>query len=184
MNKPIVRSLLLLPVFALCFCAGAQKPGKDLQVVLIRHAEKPEYGDDLTCQGVNRSRALPGVLYAKFGLPAVIYVPSVEGKKANKHERMTQTIAPFADKYHLSLNHDFDVDDAKALAREILQQKGTILVVWEHKRLPDIARALGVEDKLKWPDGDFDGIWIIRIHKGKVSLVRDQEGLRPSTICQ
>lgn len=41
-------------------------------VVLIRHGEKPVSGlGQLSCQGLNRALALPGVLMAKLGRPTV-----------------------------------------------------------------------------------------------------------------
>ena len=70
----IFYPLTLLVCLLFTFNAHGQQKDKELKIVLIRHAEKPAEGYRLSCQGVNRANALPPVLYAKFGLPVVIYV--------------------------------------------------------------------------------------------------------------
>jgi hypothetical protein len=161
-----------------------QEKKEELRVILIRHAEKPEYGGDLNCQGMNRARLLPALLYSRFGLPSTTYIPAPPKKDPTRRSRMYQTIMPFVDKYHLTLNSAYEEKDFTGIARDILSKKGTILVVWDHSRLPGVARALGIrDDELNWRSEDYDGIWIITFHGGKASLTREKEGLKPSTAC-
>ena len=155
-----------------------------LKVILIRHAEKPKKGDNLTCQGVNRSMELTPVLYSRFGLPVAIYVPAMHFGDNTKHSRMFQTIVPFAAKYNLPISGKFHEDDTAELAREIREQKGTVFVVWEHSRLPAIAHSLGIQDPtLTWSDDDYDSIWIITWQGGVAHMERSSEGLHPSSAC-
>lgn len=155
-----------------------------LKVILIRHAEKPRKGDNLTCQGVNRSMELTPVLYSRFGLPVAIYVPAMHFGDNTKHSRMFQTIVPFAAKYNLPISGKFHEDDTAELAREIREQKGTVFVVWEHSRLPAIAHSLGIQDPtLTWSDDDYDSIWIITWQGGVAHMERSSEGLHPSSAC-
>jgi len=174
------------------------------KVVLIRHAEKPASGFNLTCQGLNRSMQLPAVLYSRFGLPVATYVPSMAFGDNTKHSRMFQTIVPFAAKYNLPLCSKFAEDDTVALAQEVRSKRGTVIIVWEHSRLPAIARCLGITDPtLHWPDKDYDSIWIITYpararaeakagagaaadadaDAGIPRLRKSKEGLHPSTAC-
>ena len=45
--------------------------------MFLRHGEKPSGGyGQLTCQGLNRSLALPDVLLAKYGKPTYLYAPN------------------------------------------------------------------------------------------------------------
>src|ERR1700733_13608402 len=141
-NKGLVKGFFI-GVFlssSLLFCQGgySQEAGGELRVVLIRHGEKPRKGDNLTCQGLNRSLALPAVLYGKFGIPTAIYVPSPGLGDSTKHARMFETIVPFAVKYNLALNTSFAEKDSAGIARAILQRKGVVLVVWEHKAIAPI----------------------------------------------
>ena len=169
-------------IVAFLFSAGVHAQSADLRVVLIRHAEKPKKGNDLSCKGINRSQQLVPVLHSHFGVPSAIYVPSTGGK--GKHSRMEQTITPFASKYNVGINNDFDVDDTKTLAKTIRGQKGTILIVWEHNGLSDIARRLGVKGvSLDWPDEDYDSMWIVSYANGSVALKKDKEGLHPKKDC-
>ena len=180
-QKKAFHLLALLVCLIFAFNAHGQQQDDGLKVVLIRHAEKPTEGYQLSCQGVNRANALPPVLYAKFGLPGVIYVAQ---SNTTQHSRMRQTITPFAKKYGLGLNSEYKVSDIKGVTKNIFRQKGTVLVVWEHKGLEDIAKQLGVKEKLKWSSDDFDSIWIITFSKkGKARLAVDHEGLHPSAKC-
>lgn len=163
---------------------SAQPMGVLQKVVIIRHAEKPLNGDNLSCKGLNRSLALPGVLYKKFNLPNKIFVPVINNGKAATQVRMFETIAPFAIKYNLSINTKFDADDVKDLAGEVLKEKGYVLIVWSHSEIDKIAKALGVENKkLKWDDSDFDSIWIIDFQNGKPTLSFDKENINPPDSC-
>ena len=161
----------------------AQQPTQ-LKVILIRHAEKPKKGDNLTCQGINRSMQLPAVLNSRFGLPTAIYVPSMHFGDSTKHSRMFQTIVPFAAKYNLPISGKFHEDDTLELAQAIREKKGTVFVIWEHSRLPAIAHCLGIkDDTLDWPDDDYDSLWIITYQGGAAKLERSSEGLHPSEAC-
>ena len=61
------KSLTLILILLSCYISFAQAgDGKSLQkVIIIRHGEKPDEGDNLSCQGFNRAFQLADVLYAK-----------------------------------------------------------------------------------------------------------------------
>jgi hypothetical protein len=176
--------LLLLIVFGSITTGSCQKKSHELKVVIIRHGEKPDNGDNLNCQGLNRAMALPKVLFTKFGVANEIYIPTVNAGAKTKSARMFQTITPYAVKYNLDINSSYDTEDYKNVAKDVLQQRGTVIIVWEHHAIPHIAKALGVQEDIKdWSDSDFDSIWIITYKKGKVTLTADKEGLNPSQGC-
>lgn len=172
-------------VFICCHSSSGQQAAPLLKrVIIIRHGEKPEQGDNLSCQGLNRALQLPDVLNKKFGTPDYIFVPSINTGKKTSTARMYQTIVPFAIKYDLNINTKYDVDDAKGLVQDILKRNGAVLLVWEHKHIDNILRAFGVQDAPKWPDDDFDSIWIINFENGKPVLVKDREGINPAADCK
>jgi hypothetical protein len=158
-------------------------PDDSLKVVLIRHGEKPETGDHLSCQGENRARQLSAVLYNKFNKPNYTYVPSLSLGPSTGHARMFQTVAPFAIKYNLTVNSKFDEKNYKDVAVDVQKKTGTVLLVWEHSAIPPLAKRLGVKNPPDWKDSDFDSIWIITYSKGSASLSIDKEGLNPPTDC-
>jgi len=158
-------------------------PSQDLKVVIIRHGEKPADGDNLSCQGLNRALQLPAVLHQKFNKPDYTYVPALKMDKSTSHSRMFQTVTPFAVKYDLTINSNYDESELNNAAKSVLKKSGTVLMVWEHSAIPDLASALGVDNPPKWAGADFDSIWIISYAGGKASLTTDQEGLNPSENC-
>ncbi|ASU34999.1 histidine phosphatase family protein [Mucilaginibacter xinganensis] len=178
-----------LSVLAFIFMANlACKPAiaqqNNLKIVLIRHGEKEAAGDNLNCKGLNRALQLPKVLVAKFGTPSGVFVPSINSKKSTGHARMFQTATPLAVKYALEINSKYQVDDYASLAQKLETQTGTVIVVWEHKALDNILKALSVKTNgLKWGDDDFDSIWIITYKNGKPVLTMDKEGITPAAGC-
>lgn len=182
--RKLFRAVLYLPGW-LFFCSAvlAQPADSPLRVVLIRHGEKPKKGDNLSCQGLNRSMQLPGLLYSRFGIPSATYIPAIGLGDSTKHSRMFQTIIPFAVKYNLALTSKFAEKDSAGIAGDILERKGLVLVVWEHKAIPSIAHALGVAGDLKWDDEDYDSIWIIAWQHGVAGLTKGAEGLKPGAAC-
>ncbi len=180
----------LLAVFVIIFltdgCSAQTNANSGLQrVVIIRHGEKPGQGDNLSCKGFNRALQLSAVLYNKFKVPNKVFIPSVSNGKSANQLRMLETITPFAVKYNLKIDSKYDVDDVKDVAASILKTNGYVLVVWEHDKINNIVKALGVDDKgMKWNVDDYDSIWIINFKDGKGSLSFDKENLNPSDNCQ
>jgi hypothetical protein len=177
----LFKSLFIAISLGLSFNGFAQVQ----KVVIIRHGEKPDKGDNLSCKGFNRSLQLPAVLYAKYKVPGKIFVPSMGNTKSASHLRMLETITPFAVKYNLSINSKYDVDDVKEMAGAILKTNGYALVVWEHDKIDNLVKALGADAKgMKWGDDDFDSIWIINFQNGKATFTTDKENINPANECR
>jgi hypothetical protein len=185
MNFHNLTSMFAVLMFFIIPIASIAKPSPDenLKVVIIRHGEKPESGDNLSCQGENRALQLPALLYSKFGSPAFTYIPSLGLGEETKHARMFQTVSPFAIKHNLMVNSQFGEKEAAKVAKEVRKKAGTVLLVWEHSAIPDLADKLGVKNPPGWGHDDFDSIWIITYNKGTASLSLDKEGLQPSADC-
>jgi hypothetical protein len=169
MKKAILILLVTVGLFnnaTNAFCQSAPDLTK-LKIVMIRHGEKPLKGDNLNCQGVNRSLQLPAVIKAKFGIPDYVYAPALELGTSTKHSRMFQTVTPLVAKYNLTVNSSHAEKDSEEIAADFKTKTGTILMVWEHKAIAPIVKALGINiQNLNWPDDDFDSIWIITFPKG------------------
>ena len=153
------------------------------RVVIIRHGEKSENGDNLSCKGLNRSLQLAGVLKSKFGAFDHVFVPTLKASNSTTHSRMFQTITPYLVRENLSVSSKYDESDINGVASAIKKQTGTVLVVWEHKNIRKIVRALGIQEVQKWEDSDFDSILILNYHNGTPTLSSDKEGITPSATC-
>jgi hypothetical protein len=185
MKKHILLPVLTgIAVFALSFsCIAQAKPSDNLKVVMIRHGEKPDPGDNLSCQGENRALKLPAVLYQKFNIPDYTYVPTLKTGDATKHSRMFQTVSPFAITYNLTVDSKYEEDDYSNVADDVKKKTGTVLLVWEHKAIQPIAEKLGIKNPPAWEGSDFDSIWIITYKNGEATLAFDKEGITPTPDC-
>ena len=183
MRKKLLHGLVLWTL-SICFYASSYSQAGPQKIVIIRHGEKPEKGDNLSCEGLNRAIQLSGVLYNKIGIPNQIYVPSLNVGKNTTIARMYQTIIPFAVKYNLNIDTKYSVKDIDKIATNIKQETGTTLLVWEHKNIVKIVMALGIKEKLTWDDNDYDSIWIITFSNGVPKLSKDKENIKPSSNCQ
>jgi hypothetical protein len=185
-------ALLAVVALNLAACDKAEnhqkKPDDDLKVIIIRHAEKAKDGDNLSCQGHNRALQLASVLHQKIQTPDFTYVPALKADKATKdkgtkHSRMFQTVTPFAVKYDLTINSKYAVDDFADVANSVLKKRGTVLMVWSHSEIAELAQALGVKKPPQWDDADFDTMWTITYADGEAQLAQDVEGLNPPIAC-
>jgi hypothetical protein len=174
---------VIIASIAGCDSSGTDAPDGNLKVVIIRHAEKPVNGDNLSCQGQNRAMQLANVLHQKFNVPDYTYVPALKTDKSTTHSRMFQTVTPFAVKYNLTINSKYGGEDFAEITKSVFKKSGTVLMVWNHSEIPDLAGALGVENPPQWAEADFDSIWIISYVGGKAQLAKEQEGLNPSASC-
>lgn len=165
--------------------------GPLLQIVIIRHGEKPAEGDNLSAEGFERALALPKVLNRVMPRPPQFtYVPCIGTDKAETTRvRMMQTVLPYAVQHNLTINSDFAPDEIKGLAKQLRRHRGTVLVVWEHHNIVKMAEALGIAELQEWPDDDFDSIWTITFHEGKPNgkakgavLTKNQQHIEPTGV--
>jgi broad specificity phosphatase PhoE len=145
------------------------------EVILIRHAEKPEIGNDLTLRGRERAAALvpyfleqPELL--EFKTPVAIYAQ--RPKNATSSIRSIETVRPLANVLHLKINDSFVRDDFEHMVEEIRHKPEyeghTVLICWEHKVIPEIAGKLEAVNAPKtWPDATYDRTWVIKFEHGK-----------------
>ncbi len=178
--------------------SGAADAEPDQVLVFLRHAEKPEQGlGQLTCQGLNRSLALPSVLAAKFGTPASIFAPNPGELKDDKgvdynYVRPLATIEPTAIRMGLPVHATHAYTDVFALEQSLLvpaQRHSTVFIAWEHHlarlAVENIVTHLAGDAKTvpaKWDDSDFDSLYVLRIHwvgnkAQSVTFEHDAQGL-------
>jgi hypothetical protein len=139
------------------------------QVMIIRHAEKPESGPHLSPEGVERARGLVSFFtqnqsVLQFGVPVAIYAaePAAEGKSV----RSIETVTPLAQHLGLQIKTDLTSSETTALANAVLSNPAyngkSVLICWPHSEIPQIATAFGVQSApAKWPGEVFDRVWMI-----------------------
>ncbi len=142
-------------------------------VVLIRHGHKdvPAAGgvnynlsDTGLLQALRLSHLLPSCLVPRRRLHLASYgFDPATGKNARSY----QTLVPLAVATGVNIRLFQEADDrSEQIGRQMLadpQLNGAVLVVaWEHRRLPLLARGLGWTQMPRIDDDDFDQVWLLR----------------------
>ncbi|HUR47798.1 MAG TPA: hypothetical protein VMZ27_18075 [Candidatus Saccharimonadales bacterium] len=150
------------------------------QIILIRHAEKPEDANavHLSKEGEQRAHALVGFItkngeMTRFGLPVALFAthPTRHGHGV----RTRETLAPLAKSLHIVVQEPYPAEDYEGLAKSILSNKHydgkCIMIAWNHTEISKLAAALGVSpEPPKWKEGVFDRVLLIRYDDGKATL--------------
>src|SRR2546423_1477606 len=158
----------LLLAVTIVLAGVSQTLAQPAEVILIRHAEKPPEGNHLSLQGRERAAALvPYVLETPelltFKTPVAIYAQAP--KKDTSSVRSIETVKPLADALKLPIKETYIRDDFRKMVAEVLagrEYEGhTVLICWEHKVIPEMAKEFGVENApTKWPGSAFDRTWV------------------------
>ena len=134
------------------------------QILLFRHAEKPDSpgNSGLSQKGQIRATALAVYLPASFGRPSHL----IAIRRSNESDRPALTLKPLSDALGIAVDTRFENDRFKDLAHELLTdpryQGARIALCWHHGEIPDLAKALGLQDTPgHWGDAVFDHIWQI-----------------------
>lgn len=186
-------SSLLLAVAAVP-SLGAQTPkpagpARPAQIVLFRHAEKPDdkANPHLSPEGVARAKKLVGFLSTdpvvnKYGKPVVIF--ATKTTKDDDGQRTQETVAPAAAALKLAVQMPYVGKDYKQLAKLILGNPAyagkTVVIVWNHDVLSELAAELGVTPAPPpWKGKEYDQVYVISYRGKKATLQVTAQNLRP-----
>jgi len=138
------------------------KGGGPSVILLMRHGEDAGQRDfNLNPRGYQRAAALPKLFGSRLPKPQVI----IATRASKGSNRPIETVEPLAKALNLPIDNRFRDDDFAALAHDLLTDERyegkTILVCWHHGSIPKLAKALGVKGAPKWPDRQFDHVWVI-----------------------
>jgi hypothetical protein len=163
------RPATLIAALALLAAASpVALPAAAMDVILMRHAEKDvRRGDyNLSPNGFQRSIALASLIPACFGEPSRIityYLDPVTMKNARSY----QSAVPLA----VATGLDISIDQTSSMDSfsqgQALRQapSGTperVVLFWEHRRMPELARGLGWDAMPETANDDFDQLILFR----------------------
>ncbi|KAJ6111437.1 hypothetical protein N7523_007498 [Penicillium sp. IBT 18751x] len=145
----------LLPFALLATLAVA-----DPTVYLIRHGEKPDSGDGLNAQGLERAQCLRNVFGASSSYN-IGHIMAQTPSSSGKRQRPYDTVEPLAEDLGLTVDTSCDRDDPKCVKKVVdnYTGSGNILICWEHDALTDIVETLGDSNAPDYPDNSFNIIW-------------------------
>lgn len=153
------------------------------QIILIRHTDKlaqHHTGPALSAKGYVRALKFSFYFLNYFGEPDFVIAGKPKGKNASIRE--LQTIGPLvnilAERHPdtgFSILHPYTHEEYEELTKYILNDtkfnNKLILICWRHTKIIELAKELGVKDKLKpWADDDYDSVYILDYGKsGKIN---------------
>lgn len=144
------------------------------EIIIIRHGEKPESGNQLSPKGFQRANALPQ-FFAKYPVPVAIFAAGVKQDDPGdleKSVRSIQTVMPLAKKLGLQIHTEFTKGKTQELVQAIMTTPqydgGLVVICWEHKVIQTIAQELGFSSAPQWPDDVFDRAWILNFSGGRL----------------
>jgi len=183
----MIKKLIAVAILALSGLAQAVLAAP-ARVVVMRHAEKPASGNELSEKGFKRAEALVGFFkmspdMTKYGAPAAIYAMAPKGEDGTL--RPMQTVVPLAGSLGLPIINSYNKKHVEELAAEIMANPAyegrTVVISWAHDGIPDIIKALGWgSGPDKWPGAVFDRVWVLDFRDGKaVSFFDLAERLLP-----
>ena len=181
---------LFVLLAAIPACGDQTGPGpKNAIVLVIRHAEKPDAGTNLSPAGEQRAQA-----YVKYFQELTVAGTSVRpdlifaarDSKASARPRLT--VEPFAKAAGLPVDARFSSGNPAPLmaALQALPTGKRILICWHHGDVPNLLRSLGADPatvlpKGKWPDPVFGWVIMLRFDQqgALVEAKRIKEHLMP-----
>jgi len=163
--------------FLMCTVAGGAALALPREVLLLRHGHKDSQRGDynLSPQGFARAIALGRLLPQCFGLPSQIRTFALD-MVTSKNARSYQTAVPLAVATGVNIGIVVESPHASRKFGERLLQNplfngGRVVLVWEHRRLPELARGLGWAGMAPIADDDFDQLVRLRYRTSGPPLV-------------
>lgn len=164
-----------------CGTSPAAQPPDGLAnatVLIVRHAEKPEHGRDLSPAGYRRARA-----YARYFNPLVLDGEALRpdalfaASSTLNSRRPVETLKPLAHALGLKINHRYGNRHTRRLAWDLhgAPHGRVILIAWHHGHIPRLIDDLGGDaarllPRGKWPPAVYD--WVVVLRYDNVGRVR------------
>ena len=172
-------------VLALSVVQSSAAPGlRNVTVLIVRHAEKPDVGRELNARGEQRAAA-----YADYFTPLKLDGQTLTPQRliatADSAEsiRPRQTLIPLSLRLQLPIEQpcaNSKVDKLVSLLREKNQAK-TLLIAWHHGHINKLIAAFGGDGPAligvpKWPVDVYDWLIVLRFDdNGKLIESRSQK---------
>jgi len=190
-----MKALVLCALLALAMPVLAKKGEhtgdglKNAVILVIRHAEKPATGANLSPAGVERAQAYVDY-FRRFTVDSqplkLDYLYAAADSKEST--RASQTLQPLGKALGLAVDARFAQDKTRKLADDIRRKPSgkQFLVCWHHGEIPQLVGALGADagklfPKKKWPDDVFG--WVVQLRYDAAGQLVDarriEENLMP-----
>jgi hypothetical protein len=169
--RKLIWVLLLWPMLVSAHHADKDTRGlRDVTVLIIRHAEKPDQGNGLSPRGEQRAQAYASY-FDPFQLDGTALVPqrliATSDSKASMRPRLTLT--PLAARLQMPIEQPWADDQVDDLAKELRKKNEApvVLIAWHHGHIVKLIEALGGDAKQllgrkTWPGDVYN--WVVVLH--------------------
>ena len=161
-------------VFAKHDVASPEMAG--VTILIIRHAEKPASGPDLSPAGSARAAAYARYFNPFSAGPGAPFVPDmlIASTDTTKSDRPELTLKPLSAAIGLPIDTHFANHDVKDLAETLRSTAHAkhILIAWHHGHISKLIRALGGDPAKVLPGGE----WPPTVYDWVVELSFDSDG--------
>ncbi|MBK5526868.1 flagellar basal body-associated protein FliL [Pseudomonas sp. TH06] len=191
----LVAVALTVSVLALSYAQDSAAPGlRNVTVLIVRHAEKPEVGRELNARGEQRAAAYADY-FNPLNLDGQTLTPQRLIATADSAEsiRPRQTLIPLSQRLQLPIEQPYANGDYDKLVAQLRMsnQAQTVLIAWHHGHINKLIAAFGGDGPAligqpKWPVDVYDWLIVLRFDdKGQLVESRSekvQEHLMPGDI--
>jgi hypothetical protein len=167
-KMPVILVLLICFLTVPNGVSGQGSSGQmpvNLTIFIVRHAEKPAQGDDLSPAGAARAQAYVKYFQqqAKYNGQLIRWNFLFASAETQKSNRPFLTLQPLAEAIRLPISNEFADKDFNDLVEELRKNDGhkydnaNVLICWHHGKILALASALGANisnlpESANWPD--------------------------------
>ncbi|MFJ2539156.1 flagellar basal body-associated protein FliL [Pseudomonas sp. NPDC087614] len=185
MPRLLVAVALTVSVLALSFAQYPVAPGlRNVTVLIVRHAEKPDVGRQLNARGEQRA-----VAYADYFTPLKLAGETLTPQRliaagdTAESARSRLTLTPLAERLKLPIEQPYDNGDFEQLVKTLRKnnQAHTVLIAWHHGHINKLIKEFGgdgpaLTGQAKWPDNVYDWLIVLRFDdKGRLIQSQSQK---------
>jgi hypothetical protein len=139
-------------------------------ILIVRHAEKPASGPELSPVGSARAAAYAHYFNPFNGGPGGPFTPNmlIASRDTSKSDRPELTLKPLSTAIGLPIDTHFANHEEKALAEALRSTPHgkRILIAWHHGHIAKLIHALGGDSNLILPGGNWPGSvydWVVEL---------------------
>jgi len=170
----MANKLLYLAVILVLYFSSANAILKDKvniagKVMLIRHAEKPASGNDLSAMGWRRAECIRDLFMNNSTIkPNKIYAQKASKKNEEipDSRRQIETVAPLARALGLTIDNSFTSFELDELSNDIAtlsEDQFPVLVSWNHDEIKNFLINFGMKYQIAptYPSKRYDLVWTV-----------------------
>ena len=166
----VLASLAFASIAAFAKRDLAAREMADVTILIIRHAERPASGSDLSPAGSARATAYARYFNPFTAGPGDPFAPDmlIASTGTTKSDRPELTLKPLSAATGVSVDTRFPNHDEKGLAETLRSTAHGkhVLIAWHHGRIPKLIRALGGDPADVLPGGEWPGAvynWVVEL---------------------